>query len=172
MIQHALLNDLQTVILNLGHRHIHDLLADEILHDVLLDLGHRHAPDMLHDLVLDALQRNKLNDLQDFLQDQGHSKIHNLLHDSWMHALRRTLSHIPVNSCRSIVAAMKEPAFAAQHVRTCCVPKASGHTCWAARVALIQTHRRCESHWLKTDRRATRSPIKPIRTTRKARRRR
>ena len=130
---------------------------------------------MVHDLVLHALQRNKLNDLQDFLQDQRQSKIHNLLHDSWshfpdgIHDLRNWHDHgllpIPIlhalllhmldvnHSCRSIVAAkhllMEEPASSAQHVRTCRAAKASGHTCWAARVASIQTHRRCESHWLK-----------------------
>ena len=128
------LNDLQDFLQDRRHSKIHNLFHDSCMHALRRTLS--HFPDSIHDL--------------------RHWRDHGLLPITSLHVILWHVLH-PVNSCRSIVAAkhllMEEPASPAQHVRT---TKASDHTCWAARVASIQTHRRCESHWLKPGRKGPR----------------
>ena len=99
-------------------------LHDRAIHVPLLDLWHEHTPDLLHDAFKPPDTTLKLDrSCRGNRAARRRSKV----------AARRVYLEIVI---------VLEPAASAQQARTCCAAEASGHTCWAARVALTQTHRR------------------------------
>ena len=109
---------------NLGHGHGPDLLPDKPIHVPLHDLWHEHTPDLLHDAFKTSDPTLKLD-----RSCRGNN------------AARRR-SNVAARRVHLKIVIVLKPATSAQQVRTCCAAEASGHTCWAARVALTQTHRR------------------------------